>query len=383
MSQQVLKYSLFIGILAVLTLGLWYVPPLQRNVRALQTPDLGGSFEPAPAPVLTPKSWLSGSYQRMTEQHLKQESALSPFFVRARNQLIYQTFGEVPSKLVTKGQDGYFYSTEYCDAYIGKDATDQAQLEALADQLQRIQRKLQEKGKTLLVLLPPGKPRVLPQFLPEFYQKNGSKFSDYDRFRFLLFEKGVPLQDFAFFFNHDTASDYPLYPQFGLHWSYYGAALATDSIRTQIGALLDLQLPIMQWQADIPMQTDLLPTDRELLYGANLWDDPPIRPMPYPNITYAYQDTIHTRPKVLAVGDSYYKLLYDYGIPQGLFHPNSRFWYYYNTSIPAGDRSPRDENLNEIIEQYDIILLPHAEINIKKFGFGFLEKLEQALSDGQ
>lgn len=375
--QLLYKYFLFLFLLIVLCMSQWYVPLLQRQIPALEAPDLGGSFEAAPGARLSARNWMSGYYQKASEQHLKQESAIAPFFVRLRNEWIYQLFGEVPSALVAKGQDGFFYSTTYCDAFIGKDEIPQTRLEQLSNQLQFIQQALEAKGKSLLVILPPSKPRVLPEHLPAFYQKNGSKSSNYDRFRFLLFDKKVPTQDFSFFFSQKAP--YPIYPQYGLHWSYYGAAWAADSIRHQIGQLLSVQLPEMQWRDSIALSTDLRSTDRELLYGANLWKDPEVRPMPYPTIRYEQIDSIHTPPKVLAVGDSYYKLLYDYGIPQGLFHPASRFWYYYNTSIPAGEVAPRAENIEEVINRFDIILLPHAEINIEKMGFGFLDALEQAL----
>ena len=87
-----------------------------------------------------------------------------------------------------------------------------------------------------------------------------------------------------------------------------------------------------------------------------------------------------TCPKVLIIGDSYYKIWYDYGIQQAMFHPESSFWYYYGTIFPPqGYQHAQSLPILEETLRRDIILLPHAEINLNNFGFGYLDRLEEAL----
>lgn len=379
MLATIYKYGLFIALLAVLTLVNWYLPPILWQQPNLQAGELGGSFSNAPAPTLWPRTWLNGEYQKRLEQHLKQESEISPFLVRSRNQMIFSIFNEIPTPEVIKGNAGYFYNSHYCEAYIGRDQIPQDQLDTFAKKAQEVQQLLEKKGKQLLVLLPPSKPRALPSFLPGFYKKNGSKFSNYDRFRFLLEDNHVPNLDFSFFLSAADAAPYPVYPKYGLHWSYYGVTIAADTIRQKIGTLLHKNLPEMQWHDRIEPRKDYLGTDRELLNGANIWESENLEPMPYPDIQYQYQDSLHFKPVVLSVGDSFYKQMYDYGIPQGLFHPNSKFWYYFTTSYPKQSLPPTKEELEKIIADTDIVILQHAEINIPRFGFGFLDQLLEVL----
>ncbi len=374
-----IRYLLFFLVLALITLPEYYLPVMQRAFPSLQAPVLGGSFERVDYPRFWPQKWLTGDYQEQFEQARRNQSPIAPFVVRHRNQLLRDAFGDSGAPRVVYGENNYFFAAEYCEAYAGTDYTGRSAIQARVQQLQRIQELLGPEGPRLLVLLPPGKPRVLPENLPSFYRERQADSTNWQVFSELLAHSGVPFLNFEFLILEKEAFPYPIYPQFGLHWSYYGATVAADSMRRKMEHLIGKELPVMEYQRSVEVRDSLMSTDKELLYGANIMREPPAKPMPYPSIEYR-RDSLTYLPKVLVIGDSYYKIWYDYGIQQGLFHPESSFWYYYGTIYPpqGGQHARSLPILKETLSR-DIILLPHAEINLNNFGFGYLDKLEEAL----
>ena len=383
MKQGALRYLLFFLVLALITLPEYYLPLLQRAVPGLQAPVLGGSFERVDYPQCWPQKWLTGDYQEQFEKARRNQSPIAPFIVRHRNQLLRDVFGDSGAPRVVYGENDYFYSIEYCQAFAGMDYIGRAAIEARVRQLQRIQELLGPEGPKLLVLLPPGKPRVLPENLPPFFRERQADSTNWRVFSELLATSGVPFMNFDFLIHPEEGFPYPIYPQFGLHWNYYGATIAADSMRQKAGQLLGVELPVMNYQQSIRLSDSLMSTDKELLYGANIMRKPPVRPMPYPTIEYQ-QDSLTFQPNALIIGDSYYKIWYEYGIQRGLFGPASSFWYYYGTIYPpqAGQHAQSLPILEET-KRRDIILLPHAEINLNNFGFGYLDRLEEALKGGR
>lgn len=378
-----IRYLLFFLVLALITLPEYYLPALERAFPALQAPVLGGSFERVDYPRFWPQKWLTGDYQDQFEQARRNQSPIAPFVVRRRNQLLRDVFGDSGAPRVVYGENGYFYAVEYCEAFAGMDYIGRSAIQAKVQQLQRIQELLGPDGPRLLVLLPPGKPRVLPENLPSFYRSRQADSTNWQVFSELLMASGVPFLNFNFLIREKEALPYPIYPQFGLHWNHYGAAVAADTMRRAVGRLLGKALPDMEYRESVEVSDSLRSTDKELLYGANIMREPPIKPMPYPGIEYR-RDSLTYLPKVLIIGDSYYKIWYDCGVQQGLFHPESSFWYYYGTAYPPrGGQHARSLPILEETMRRDVILLPHAEINLGNFGFGYLERLEEALLEAR
>ena len=370
--KQILKYILFLFPLIILLLPEWYLPILTKNKPAWQSSILGGTFQKTDRPAWEVPTWLMGRFQDKYEEHLKTQSTNASFFVRRRNQLYYQLFESIPSANVTAGKENTFHQTFYCNEYIGQDFKGHAFLEELAKKVEKVNQSLLQKGKHLLVLLPPGKARVLPHTLPTFYQKNASRNTNWEVFSKLLEEKKIPYLNYQAFIDSPDQYEHPIYPQLGLHWSYYGAAVAAELSKQKIEQLLDKKLPKMDY-SEVELSTKLKGEDRELLNGANLMHFPEILPMPYPTISYQ-SDSSTYKPRVLIVGDSFYKLQFNLGVQQALFDEQSSFWYYNSNSLPQGKRV-NQENLQEVIESTEIILLSHAEINIHRTGFGFLDQL--------
>ena len=105
--------------------------------------------------------------------------------------------------------------------------------------------------------------------------------------------------------------------------------------------------------------------------------------MPYPKIRYIKNDST-VRPNVLSVGDSFYKLIYEFGIVDGLFDSQSTFWYYNHEVYPMrlvnGKRlTNKDLDILDEIRQRDVVMITAYEDNLERFGFGFIDTVYELL----
>ena len=373
--KKITKHIILLLLLAVLCLSEWYLPVLLQHFPALQAEQLGGSFERISRPELTVHSWLNRKFQRDFETYQKNQSDNASFFIKVRNQLNYRLLNSIAAEDVLLAKDYNLHSLDYCKAYIGYKCCDHSLLEGKADTLSQLSNWLESQNKKLLILLPPGKARVMPEQLPDFFQKRATKATNWHQIQTYLDERGIAYMDFDFLIDQHRQGvhSYPLYPQFGLHWSFYGLTVSADSIRSKLEQMLKRRLPEMKYQNQIEQRTDLMLTDEELLFAANLFYDLPKRPMPYPNIEYLQAENT-TKPNMLIIGDSFYNVFLEYGIQQGLFDSDSSFWYYFRSVRPqAGDARTLD--LAEEIAKRDVIILQAGELNIQSLGFGVLEKV--------
>jgi hypothetical protein len=372
--KKLIKHIILIVVLALLCLSEWYLPTFLWYFPQFQTDQLGGSFERIDEPQFYPQIWLSRRFQRNFERFQKRQGENAPFFIKVRNQLNYEIFRNLAATDIILGQDDILHSKDYCTAYIGDRCCNEALLQGKADTLRMLNDWLETKGKKLLVLLPPGKGRVMPGNMPEFYHRNVTTETNWEKMRQYLRDVQVPVMDFQFLIDqHQSGSSlYSLYPQLGLHWSYYGLTVAADSMRSKISKMLSVELPVMHYD-EVNLDTILEKTDEELLFGANLFYDLPKKAMPYPVIHYQQQDGSY-QPNVLILGDSYYETFLNYGIHKGLFDEDSSLWYYYSTALPQGGNA-RYLDLSNEINRRDLIIIQAGELNIPNLGFGFLEKV--------
>lgn len=117
--------------------------------------------------------------------------------------------------------------------------------------------------------------------------------------------------------------------------------------------------------------------DIELMNGSNFFVDPPIDSMPYP--VFRFSETQQSpKPKVLVIGDSFYKMLYELDIHQALWEKGSDYWFYFNIAFPPREGIESNKDMIDWlakIKQQDLVVLLCYDTNLPDFGFGFIEKL--------
>lgn len=329
---------------------------------------LKGWQPPPTQDSLSWESWVEGRWQEDVEEQARRRLNARPFLVRLNNQLKYSLFGQLNSRNVILGKDGYFFEEPYIRSYLGLDfqgeksiAENVAMLEAVADSLEA-------NGSRLLFVLSSGKASFMPEHFPPPYDTMPKHTSNYEIYRKYLLQSRVPTLDLNQYLldMKDTAS-YKLYTKGNTHWSAYALYAVTDTLLHTIEQLLGKNLPDYRY-GPITVEDKARGLDDGIFQSLNLlWtalED-----------EYAYRDILLEpkqppdayRPKVWAIGDSFYGTLMDAGIPHRFFGPNALFLYYFSeVRTLDGQAYPLREleKQRREIEKQDLILIFITEANI-------------------
>jgi hypothetical protein len=183
---------------------------------------------------------------------------------------------------------------------------------------------------------------------------------------------GINHIDFnSYFVLNKDQSKYPLYPQYGIHWSYYGMYLAADSMIRYMEHSRGIDMPDLTWN-----ETELAQPkeeDYDIADGMNiLWRlksfemaYAPIRIKSGPEFTL---------PSVVVIADSYYWGMFSAGISNAF--KESHFWYYNKQIYPESHHSPLETSqvsLKEEIDRHDLFVIMGTEATLPDLGWGFIE----------
>jgi len=94
--------------------------------------------------------------------------------------------------------------------------------------------------------------------------------------------------------------------------------------------------------------------------------------MPYPH--FIYEKERKTRPRVIAIGDSYWWGFTATGITANVF-AKDRYWFYFRDMKENGNQAGLVANVNlkeELFNQYLVILMA-TEATYQLFPYGFTE----------
>jgi len=377
------KNLLFIILFALIFLPMWIVPFLQEQFPSMQVAEPVGFFGKTKYPNFTGKRWMANSFQREYESFVKAKNPLQPTAIRLKSQLDFSLYGDIMHANILNGKNGFLFQKEGCEAFIGRDFMGKDWIAEKTRKLSFISKKLKEEGIETLVLLPPLKARIFSENLPDFYQKNKSDLTNWKMFSEILNQENINVEDFSFLLEKEY--EYPLYPPSGQHWTKYGSAIAAEKIIEQLEDILNVNMVEMNWRDSIELSAAQVEFDNELVAGANFIWNPPLKPLPYPKVKYIENDST-IKPKVLSIGDSFYKLIYEFGFVQGLFHAESTFWYYNKEVFPQQLRNGkiltnRDFDVLEEIRKREVIIFTLFEDNLERFAFGFVDNVYTLLQE--
>jgi hypothetical protein len=319
------------------------------------------------------KGWFDGGFQTNKEHYLNDNFGFRNIFVRFNNQLSYWIFHKAKAKGVVVGKENYLYESSYIDGYTGRTFIGEKAWQDRMSKIKFIQDALQRMDKTLILILAPGKASFFPEYIPNSLLK-GKSTSNYDCASKLAKEMNINCIDFNDYFNtHKGKMKYALYPRLGVHWSYYGYTLATDSIIKYIEKKRNIQMPHLYWkEVEMDFSRD---QDDDAAKAMNLLFNLPTEKLAYPKVLFE-SDKNKTKPNVLAVTDSYYWGPYSMGISKafGLSH----FWFYYREAYPESftkESDPTTFNLKDEIDKHDVFILMATEATLDKLGWHFIENV--------
>lgn len=359
-------------VLGVLAQGLFVFLPEQK---------LFGALTSLPQPHFSVSSWMSGSFQKASDEWAVRHVGFRSYLIKTENQVNLSLFHTLSSQSGTPmvfGKNGYLFEKDAINTYRKTDRAPVATLEESVVRLRQLQDYLQQHGKLFLFVLAPNKAMVNPEYLPAAYAKKltTSEGTNYEKIRPLLQKYNINTLDVEHFFETlKSSSPYPLFVRGGTHWSRYGACIAAQALRDSLA----LQTPkkLFDLSCD-PVTTDYLPSgiDQDLARLTNIWGSRSLVGLtPHPSIQItAPRDAF--RPSVLFVGDSFV-----WSILDTLKSPNTfsspEFYYYYSkqgltdTSLKEIDKKNLDWEKN--IFSKDALIIEASMSALPTIGFGFAE----------
>ena len=367
------------GLLFCLIIALLFLPIIQKRFELFQLEPLKGAITIPEKNYINIKEWFSGDYQLKKEKYLNESFGFRNLFIRINNQIAFSLFNVAKANGVIIGKKNYLYEESYIKAYNGTDFVGVDSITNRMMKLKIIQDSLSKLNKTIIVVFAAGKGSYYPEYFPDKYVLP-KKQTNYELYVKLAKEYHINYIDFnKYFVDCKTFSKYPLYPQYGIHWSQYGMCLVADSIIKYIEKARNIDMPNLFWNK-VEMSTPR-ETDYDIADGMNLMFKLKSFKMAYPLVQFQ-SDSNFTKPSVLVVSDSFYWGMFNFGITKAF--SNNHFWYYNKQVYPDSFKKGIETsqlNLNDEIDNHDVIILMYTEATIGALGSGFIENVFTVLQE--
>ena len=365
----------FKEILLIFILLILIFPAFQQVTGLIRVKWLKGSIEAVATKPFTVKNWLSGEYQEQNEKYQNDNFGFRNAFIRLNNEISFDFFKKARANGVIIGKENYLFEENYIKAYYGTDFIGKDSIEHRMKRLKFVQDTLSKLNKDLVLIFAAGKGTYYSEFFPdEFVTKKGITNYEYH----LKWAKSLHINyiDFnSYFLKNKKTTKYPLYPQYGIHWSKYGMCLAADSIIHFIEKKRSIDMNAIYWdQVDMENPKE---EDYDIADGMNLIFKLGSFKMGYPQLKFENSPQ-KIKPNLLVISDSYYWGMYNFGLSQ--VFDKSHFWYYNKEIYPetfSSPLAPLDVDLKKEINDHDVILLMSTQATLPDLGWGFIERMYQ------
>jgi hypothetical protein len=328
-----------------------------------------------PDSTFTKDQWFSGEYQSLKDDYNNDHWAFKEKFVRLNNQFYYDAFNQLRVNGFVSGKENYVFSEGYIFSAFGDDYVGDNVIKTKLEKAKVVQDSLKKKGIDLLLVFAPGKGEYCVEQIEDKYKHAITK-TNYQEYISVSKNLGINVLDLkAYFQKLKPTTPYPLFPQFGHHWSYYGECIAVDTIIGHIEKLHHCDLPDITWK-NIEVVDTARSRDADVLKSMNLYSNPKqVMKLAYPEVLFE-QDTLKNKTRVLTIADSYWYGPVYLGVPQNCF-AGGQFWYYNNKIIPNPSATEKVEvwqlDFKQNIESNQVIMLLYSDGNIPNFGNTFIE----------
>lgn len=364
---NIIRKILFLIILALLV-----IPYLQYKYNLIDIEPLKGAIVPTTEASLNTSTWFSGAYQPQQEKYINESFGFRNSFIRINNQISFSLFKKAEANGVVVGKENYLYEYGYIDAYYGTDFIGTDSIVSRMNKLKYIQDTLSKLNKSIVLVFAAGKGTFYPEYFPNKL-KTKQGITNYETYVQQARKLRINYIDFnSYFVSQKHTSKYPLYPQYGIHWSNYGICLAADSIVKYIEKIRHIDMPNFYWnkvENDNPKEGDY-----DIADALNIMVKLHSFKMAYPQIEFE-NDSGKTKPSVLVIADSFYWGMFGKGIITRSFSEN-HFWFYNKEVYPSSDGvslTTDQLNLKDEIAKHDVIIIMCTEAKLPKLGWGFIE----------
>lgn len=354
------------------------IPMLAPFLPKYEVAPLKGDIASIVKPKFTWGAFFDGSYANQMDEYTKMNFGYYPSFIRIDNQLEYWISNNAKANGVVIGKNDCLYEKKYIDAYYGNDYLGNDSIQHLITKLSLVRDTLQKQGKDIWIMLLPGKASIIPENIPDKYISTKAKNTNYLAFKNTLKEFNIPTLDLQeIYLKTKPYSVYPLFPKLGIHWSEMAELHSMNLMARFAENQLDTILPkLIIKNGGASFQT--FGRDRDIADAMNLFFPLKAELLYYP--AYSYTEDMPGPKKVLVIGDSFYFGPHGKHFSDNTFGMGS-FWYYNQVEyLPneQGNFTLENSNRQEKWEQHDIVCIQMTEVNLVKFGYGFIEQAYQA-----
>ncbi len=347
------------------------IPFFQSRFSLLNVGKLEGAFLVKPKGELALKNWFSGNYQSAAEEYVNENFGFRNFMVRLNNQIAFSFFNKANADNIVIGKNNFLYQRPSLNACNGRDFLGKDFIKGRIEQLKFISDTLAKLNKNLIVIFGTGKGTFYPENIPDEYNKS-QRITNIEYYTELAKSYGLNYLDFnKHFIDLKKSSKYPLYPQYGIHWSRYGGFLVTDSLIHYIESLRQIDMPDIILDSVSIRQPEN--EDYDIAGGMNLLFRLKSFNMAYPEFHYE-SDSGQTKPSALVIGDSFFWGLSNMEISKAFSRMD--FWLYNKRGTAGALRNLSDEEKLAMAKEagnYDVVIIIGTDWNLPDLGWGFIE----------
>jgi hypothetical protein len=371
--KKAIKISLFVLIMLML-----FMPLLQQQFQLFKVKRVDGFYVSKKRPdTLNWKAWTDESFQKKYNKSVEDSFGLREILIRTNNQLNYWLYKKTGAHGVVIGKNNCLYEEGYILDYVGANFMGEKYLNELLRRTKLVQDTLKRlKNIDLIVVYEPGKASYYPELIPDRYHPKDKKPSNMKYLAARSREIGLKYLDLcSWFVGMKDTTRYPLYSNYGVHWTTYGMFKAGDTLTRYIEGVRGIDMPNMIWRG-YKVTEKAKDEDFDIEATLNLLFDVKRISLCYPMVDYDDRSA-KTKPKVLTVGDSYYWGLQSNGIIDNIFS-NQEYWYYFRGIWPniwTMQDIPKVLNLQETVEKQEVILVMITELNTYRAFWGFTDAL--------
>lgn len=340
MKRPHIKFDL---VLFAILMVFLFMPIVQEWTDFIPVKLLKGAFEPTPKPELTFENYCSNTYQAQIEKYVSENFGFREPVIRLYNQYVWSAFNKTYCHFIVPGKEGYLYYDLAVNEHYGTEllkhynSNEEAMKDADAElrQMNKLRHVLKDYGIEFVAFIAPDKPEVYPEYLPR-RDADTSTIHMTEYYSRRMDEMGFPFINMTDWFMSmkDTVS-FPLFPKTDSHWRY-SAIYGYDSLFRFINTLDgEAKFPNIHIGSPIAYESDEMEGDEETL---NLIFRIRGDKTKYKSDITVDDDTIHRKPKVLFVGDSFIWSMSQF-MPARQILADKEIWFYNNTAFVGFENS--------------------------------------------
>lgn len=318
-------------------------------------------------------SWWDGSKQKQFESNLMKESIARTYFIRLRNQYQYSLFNKINAQDIYEynGLHFRFYSYTFNEEqnFVGEE-TVKKKVEDLS-----ILRDLIGDSIPIITVITPYKAHYYADKLPEKHKTN-SKETNYHYYKKALLQHDFPVLDFDDYFLKNRSVTPAIFGNGGIHWSHYAMAVAMDSIVNYVSDANHINYDSFHFDTVIPPKINV--DDLDIALMRNLLKKPKDENLRDIVVTPIEGEK---RMKAVIVSDSYCFSILSSGVAKNIFTKDTDFLYYFN-SIYNGQLVNGVIDIEKVkadLKDADCVIIISDIVNLEKFGYGFIERMNVEL----